>query len=227
MMNQVRTGRIDVGRVESTGPHRMGEVSDDTEYGKKLAARSMGILAHSRASDRRSNTKATRRQRNHNTHSLGVAWGSSTLDIRLCGLGVCPTIHTRQNVVVSRKYGVKGSVGLEETMITKVKIEGTMVEIPPAYAPGSFYHPLPTLACMENCIRECFPGVASIKMVDSIKNHDVTITARITHRYMGDAVRLFVGSLLDVIKRHIPKTRGSHVFFLLDLEPEAPHASDQ
>jgi len=101
----------------------------------------------------------------------------------------------------------------------KLKLKGTMEKVPPLYAPGNYHHPLPTLACTKSCLKECLPGIEELELQEDI--HDVgpvTIAAKVTYIYKGQAVSMFLSIMAEVVARHTPK--NTEINLLLSLTPE-------
>lgn len=102
-------------------------------------------------------------------------------------------------------------------MITKIQLKGQLVDLPQPYAPASYHHPHPNLACIEACIRECLPGVRELELAEVQSTEGMMIFARIRTSYQGSAVGIFMKALREVVQRHIPKN-VTPISLLLDVE---------
>lgn len=101
-------------------------------------------------------------------------------------------------------------------------IHGEMTELPAPYAPSNYHHPVPTLACIEKCLKRCFPGITKIKLSDesaSIGRHPATVAISVEHNYQGDAQTVFANGLVQVVRRHVPKTNEKTALLLNFLPP--------
>jgi len=100
-------------------------------------------------------------------------------------------------------------------------VHGEMKEIPLSHAPLNYHHPGPTLACLEACIKECFPGVTKIETADEparIGKSPTKVAISIEHNYTGQAQAVFAEGVIKEAKRHLPKTH-SKVLLVLNFLP--------
>lgn len=98
----------------------------------------------------------------------------------------------------------------------KFLVSGAMTDTPPPYAPSNYHHPAPTLACLESCLREAFPGIMKLRTADTPGrgNEPSAIAISIEHNYRGHAQALFVKGFIEITKRHIPKTHAQTALIL-------------
>ena len=106
-------------------------------------------------------------------------------------------------------------------MITKHRLEGTMEKAPAPYAPASYHHPHPTLACIKACLQKCLPEIREFRLVETHDGNDTTIVVRICTRYRGEIEKVFTGYVLEIVQRHVLKTHDP-VFLLLDVKHGKP-----